>query len=48
MSIPTWEPAAGQLTQCAIACHDEKDGVWPSDHLGVYAELRTDPAPEPQ
>ncbi len=38
----------GQLTQCAIACHDEKDGVWPSDHLGVYAELRTEPTPDPQ
>jgi endonuclease/exonuclease/phosphatase family metal-dependent hydrolase len=25
---------------------DERDGVWPSDHFGVYAELRSEPLPE--
>jgi endonuclease/exonuclease/phosphatase family metal-dependent hydrolase len=32
----------GQLLSCRVVCNDEKDGVWPTDHWGVYAELRTD------
>lgn len=34
----------GSVTSCRIVCDDQRDGVWPSDHFGVYAELRTDPA----
>lgn len=37
----------GQIVHCSIVCNDEKEGVWPSDHLGVYAELRTEPVRDP-
>ena len=37
----------GHLQSCRVVCNDEKAGVWPTDHWGVYAELRTDPLPEP-
>jgi endonuclease/exonuclease/phosphatase family metal-dependent hydrolase len=33
----------GQLLACRVVCDGEKDGVWPSDHFGVYAELRSEP-----
>ena len=33
----------GLLEHCSVVCNDEKGGVWPTDHFGVYAELRTDP-----
>jgi endonuclease/exonuclease/phosphatase family metal-dependent hydrolase len=33
----------GQIEHCAVVCDEETDGTWPSDHFGVYAELRTDP-----
>jgi hypothetical protein len=26
-----------------VVCDDERDGIWPSDHFGVYAELRSEP-----
>jgi endonuclease/exonuclease/phosphatase family metal-dependent hydrolase len=31
----------GNVTACRVVCDDESAGVWPSDHFGVYAELRT-------
>lgn len=31
----------GRLEHCRVALDDERDGVWPSDHFGVYAELRS-------
>ena len=34
----------GLLERCRVVCDDEEDGVWPTDHLGVYAELRSQPA----
>ena len=37
----------GHLQSCRVVCNDEKAGIWPTDHWGVYAELRTDPLPEP-
>lgn len=37
----------GHVERCAVVCDDAKDGVWPSDHFGVYAELRTEPLPVP-
>ena len=40
---PTRE-GVGQLEHCRVVCNDEKDGVWPTDHFGVYAELRDTPA----
>jgi endonuclease/exonuclease/phosphatase family metal-dependent hydrolase len=33
----------GLVESCRVVCNDERAGVWPSDHFGVYAELRTDP-----
>jgi endonuclease/exonuclease/phosphatase family metal-dependent hydrolase len=36
----------GYIERCRVVCDQGEDGVWPSDHLGVYAELRTDPDPE--
>ena len=32
----------GQLLSCRVVCNDEKGGVWPTDHRGVYVELSTD------
>ena len=37
----------GRIEACRVVCDDEVDGVWPSDHFGVYAELRTEPVPRP-
>lgn len=34
----------GMVETCRVVCDDERDGVWPSDHFGLYAELRTEPA----
>jgi endonuclease/exonuclease/phosphatase family metal-dependent hydrolase len=33
----------GQVLACRVVCDDEVEGVWPSDHFGVYAELRSEP-----
>jgi len=35
----------GLIERCAVVFDDVVDGVWPSDHFGVYAELRTEPLP---
>jgi len=35
----------GLVETCRVVCDDEVGGVWPSDHFGVYAELRTEPIP---
>jgi endonuclease/exonuclease/phosphatase family metal-dependent hydrolase len=35
----------GVIDACRVVCDDERDGVWPSDHFGVYAELRSEPTP---
>jgi endonuclease/exonuclease/phosphatase family metal-dependent hydrolase len=37
----------GHVEHCRVVCDDVQDGVWPSDHYGVYAELRTEPLPMP-
>lgn len=36
----------GQLLDCSVVCDDAWDGVWPSDHFGVLAELRAEPEGE--
>jgi endonuclease/exonuclease/phosphatase family metal-dependent hydrolase len=36
----------GLVTKCQVVCHEPRDGVWPSDHFGVYAEFRSEPDPE--
>ena len=32
----------GWIEDCRVVCHEEVAGVWPSDHFGVFAELRTE------
>ena len=32
----------GQVVECRVVCDDERGGVWPTDHFGVYAELRAE------
>jgi len=43
---PPRRDGLGQITACRVVCDDGADGVWPSDHFGVYAELRDAPHPE--
>lgn len=31
---------SGFTESCRVVCDQQQDGVWPSDHFGVYAELR--------
>ncbi len=31
---------SGIIDHCRVVCDQERDGIWPSDHFGVYAELR--------
>lgn len=38
----------GKIESCRVVCDDENDGVWPTDHFGVYAELRTEPLDVPE
>jgi endonuclease/exonuclease/phosphatase family metal-dependent hydrolase len=33
----------GRIEGCRVVCDAAEDGIWPSDHFGVYAELRTQP-----
>ena len=37
------QSGVGLIETCRVVCDDQRDGVWPSDHFGVYAELRTEP-----
>ena len=32
----------GQILRGRVVCDEERSGVWPSDHFGVYAELRSE------
>jgi endonuclease/exonuclease/phosphatase family metal-dependent hydrolase len=32
----------GWVEECRVVCDEEKGGIWPSDHFGVYAELRSE------
>jgi endonuclease/exonuclease/phosphatase family metal-dependent hydrolase len=36
----------GSIRTCRVVCDAPEDGVWPTDHFGVYAELRTRSDPE--
>ena len=33
----------GLIESCRVVCDMPEDGIWPSDHFGVYAELRSEP-----
>jgi endonuclease/exonuclease/phosphatase family metal-dependent hydrolase len=41
VGYPTRE-GLGQVLACGVVCDDEHEGVWPTDHFGVFAELRSD------
>jgi len=43
---PPLRDGRGQITTCRVVCDDVHEGIWPSDHFGVYAELRDAPIPE--
>jgi endonuclease/exonuclease/phosphatase family metal-dependent hydrolase len=43
----TEQHGLGKIVTCRVVCDDEVDGVWPSDHFGVYAELRSEPLERP-
>jgi endonuclease/exonuclease/phosphatase family metal-dependent hydrolase len=32
----------GEILSCKIVCDSQREGVWPSDHFGVYAELQAE------
>jgi len=32
----------GEIESCRVVCNEAADGVWPTDHFGVFAKLRTD------
>ena len=34
--------ARGAIESCRVVCNEEEAGVWPTDHFGVFAELRTE------
>jgi endonuclease/exonuclease/phosphatase family metal-dependent hydrolase len=40
---PPRPDCVGMIETCRVVCDDKKDGVWPSDHFGLYAELRVEP-----
>ncbi len=42
---PPHHTGLGQITGCRVVCDDVVDGIWPSDHFGVFAELRDEPLP---
>jgi endonuclease/exonuclease/phosphatase family metal-dependent hydrolase len=33
----------GLIETCRVICDEPQNGIWPTDHFGVYAELRTEP-----
>ncbi len=43
---PPRADGVGLVERCRVVCDAPEEGVWPSDHFGVYAELRTERAPE--
>ena len=42
---PERPSGVGRVESCRLVCNEPRDGVWPSDHFGVYCELRTEPVP---
>jgi len=40
---PPRRDGVGLVEECRIVCNEAEDGVWPSDHFGVFARLRTEP-----
>jgi endonuclease/exonuclease/phosphatase family metal-dependent hydrolase len=42
---PPRPDGVGTIETCRMVCNDKRDGVWPSDHFGLYAEFRVEPGP---
>jgi endonuclease/exonuclease/phosphatase family metal-dependent hydrolase len=40
---PPRRDGLGDVSRCRVVCDEAQGGVWPSDHFGVVAELRTEP-----
>ena len=40
---PPHPDGRGVIEACEVVLADSQNGVWPSDHFGVYTSLRTDP-----
>jgi endonuclease/exonuclease/phosphatase family metal-dependent hydrolase len=40
---PPRRDGLGEILRCRVVCDEPEAGVWPSDHFGVYAELRSQP-----
>lgn len=40
---PPRPDGVGMIESCRVVCDMEEDGAWPSDHFGLYAELRSEP-----
>ncbi len=40
---PPQANGVGSIESCRVVCDEAREGVWPSDHFGVYTELRTEP-----
>ncbi|TMQ09400.1 MAG: hypothetical protein E6J90_38150 [Deltaproteobacteria bacterium] len=36
---PRLADRAGVIERCDVVCNERRDGIWPSDHFGVYAVL---------
>jgi endonuclease/exonuclease/phosphatase family metal-dependent hydrolase len=41
---PPKRDGVGEILNCQVVCDMPRDGVWPSDHFGVYAQIATVPA----
>ena len=39
---PSRPEEMGRIERCAVVCDEEQNGVFPSDHFGVYVELSLD------
>lgn len=37
----------GRIERCRVVCDAPEQGIWPSDHFGVHAELRSEPLATP-
>ena len=43
---PPQRDGVGLIESCRVVCNDGRDDVWPSDHFGLFAEVRTEPRPD--
>ena len=43
VGLPRQRDGRGEVLECRVVCDEPRDGVWPADHFGVFAELRSEP-----